>query len=252
MKPLALVLSALILLPAYLRAQVAAEADSLGKMNALKKKYAKEAQKPQAASWAPLTGSSTTVEISIPDLQKLVLMDDSCSAKAAETADLASGLKDKYGIVSCRTGGGLQVVVLTPKSIHPDQQVVYHSVPGHELLGGRLFGHYVVVELGGQRQYRDLLSFKAPEGFPLGGFAEEGWGLYQFDDAAAFADALKRYAGFKDEALADVSAYAAKVANGRTKINFEAHQAAPEWAVFASFDKELWQLWPKDKRGLKK
>lgn len=252
MKPLALVLSAFVLLAAPLHAQVAAEADSLGKMSALKKKYAKEAQKPQGAEEAPAAAKPAGEGIAVPDLQNLLLQDPACAAKPEDTAELAPDLKGRYGLVACRRSGDLELIVLVPRELVKHQQVRYQGASGRRLLGGRFFGHYLVIEFEGQSQYLDLLQYKDLVGFPLSGYAAAGKDVNEFGDPAVFADALKRYAGFKDEALAGVSAYAAKAANGRSKIHLEAHQAAPEWVVFASFPGELWQLWPKEMQGLKR
>ncbi len=146
-------------------------------------------------------GTSPGGEVSIADLEALLLKSPECRKNPDDTKDLASGLKGKYGIVACnREIEGLQQIILVPKSATaPDQQLAYGNVTGFKLLRARFYDHYLVLQFDKQVQYLDLLKQGKDgdgkdNGFALSGFVAEK-SASKFADAGAFVDALRNYMG---------------------------------------------------------
>lgn len=149
----------------------------------------------------PGGGTPTEGEMSIADLEALLLKSPECKKNPDDTKDLASGLKGKYGIIACSNPiDGLQQIILVPKSATaPGQQLRYGNVPNFKLLRARFYDHYLVLQFDKQVQYLDLLKQGKDEdgkdnGFALSGFVAEK-NASKFSDANAFVDALKNYMG---------------------------------------------------------
>lgn len=248
MKPLVPALLSLLLCSAVSsRAQVATEpSDSLKE---LKKKYADGGQKP-AAETAPIPPGEG---MPIADLEALLLRAADCAKNPEDTAQLADGLKAKYGLVVCRNDiDGLKAIVLVPKSASaPGQQLQYGSVVGAKLLHARLVDHYLVLQFDKQVQYLDLLKQdKGPDGkesgFSLAGFFADD-SASRFEDAGIFIDALKTYAGVRDqELLSKVPGLTAKIVNGK-RFSLSASRIKGDWTVVVTSGGEASLVWPQKK-----
>lgn len=249
------VLAAVSILAAPSWAQLAVP-DSSDSLKELKKKYASGGQKPvtkeaPATETAPIPG---VPGMAIADLEALLLKSSDCSKKPEATADIAAGLKGKYGLVSCRNEiDGLQVLLLVPKSeAVPGQMLKYGSVQGAKLVGARLVDHYFVIEFDKQTQYLDLIKTeKDPqsdyEGFALAGFVAED-NFSRFEDMGIFIDALKNYGGVRDQALlSKVSASTAKLVNGK-RFRMSAGKVKGEWVIVVTHNGgQIDTVWPEKK-----
>lgn len=240
MKPLVLLLSALVLLPSSLQAQTAPDS-----LKELKKKYAGAGQRPEAALLASAEAPQGAAgpEMRVEDLERLLLMSPLCKVRPEEKAALDDGLKGKYGIVTCAPAGGVQVIVIVPRSVSPDQQVRYQGFPDRKLLGGRLFDHYLVLDFEGQSQYLDLLRHKPSVGFELSGYFD-GSALVEFLTLGSFMDALKHYAGFSEAELSDFIVSAMSVGGRGTPYRLDGRKEGSSWILTRWTDGQTHQVWP--------
>lgn len=250
MKPLVLAaLSALVFSAGVLQAQVTKETtDSL---KDLKKKYAAGGQKPAAAAEAPANPDSA--EMTVADLEALLLKVSGCRKNPDDTAQLSADLKGKYSLVSCHDEiEGWRQVVLVPKAVSPNRQLQYGSMVGHKLLRARLVDHYLVLQFDKQVQYLDLLKQEKDlsgkdTGFALAGFVADQ-SLSRFEDVGIFKDALKNYAGVAEssELQAKIADLAAKAAGGK-RYRLQASKPKDSWVVIVTSDGSLIQVWPESK-----
>lgn len=206
---------------------------------------------------APGGGSPTTPEggMSIADLEALLLKSPNCKKNPDDTKELASGLKGKYGVVSCLSPiDGLQQIVLVPKTAStPNQQLVYGNSQGFKLLRARFFDHYLVLQFDKQQQYLDLLKQDKggdgkDSGFALSGFVSEK-NASKFSDARALVDALKNYmgiaAGSADaEAFTEVPKRVAQVLAGKP-YGLTGAFAKEALVVVATSGGDTYHIWPK-------
>lgn len=264
MKPLVPALLSLLLCSAVsLRAQTLSP-DASDSLKELKKKYAAGGQKPEAPKGtpaaeagapapAPIAGAPAPEPkgISVGELEMLLLRSPECKKNPADTADIAPGLKGKYGVISCDSPiDGLQQIILVPKSAStPGQQLRYASVQGLKLLRARIVDHYLALQFDKQVQYLDLLKTeKDPqtgyETFVLSGFMAEDK-LARFEDMAIFKDALKNYGGVAEnsEMLAKLDERVAQ-AVGSKRRGLEASKVRGEWVVAAKSQGNFFQIWP--------
>lgn len=255
MKPLVpALLSLLLCSAASLRAQTLSP-DASDSLKELKKKYVNGGQKPvikeaPAAETAPIPEGAG---IAIADLEALLLKSPDCAKNTEDTAELAAELKGKYGLVACRNEiDGLRAIVLVPKSASaPGQQLQYGSVVGAKLLHARLVDHYLVLQFDKQVQYLDLLKQdKGPDGkesgFSLAGFFADD-SASRFGDAGILVDALKTYAGVRDqELLSKVPGLTAKIVNGK-RFSLSASRIKGDWTVIVTSGGEASLVWPQKK-----
>lgn len=126
-------------------------------------------------------GGNNKPELSIADLEKLLLLDATCRKYDEDTSLISADLKGKYGMIMCNPSGkpgGDQAILLVPKRVWDDQQMIFKSIkandtppnptPAATLIRGRIVDHYVVLQFDTQVQYLDLLK-KTDNGFELAG-----------------------------------------------------------------------------------
>ncbi len=260
MKPLALaVLSVLAFSFAPVHAQSTSDADK--NLDALKKKYAGGGQKPDTTKAGASDPASKPAAQgdgpSIAELEQILLRSPECKKNAADTSDLAAGLKGKYGLISCSSQiDGLSEIVLVPASVAPNRQLMYQGVVGYKLVGARFFDHYLVLQFDKQTQYLDLLKQEKDaagkdQGFALSGFVTDR-NASKFGDSAAFVDALKHYMGITDGSADSVSfsaipARVAKTVGGQPfHLNGAFTKGALVVTVTAAGDVSM--IWPDVKR----
>lgn len=164
-------------------------------------------KKPEGSTPGGTTPGGTTpgtdpngAEMAISDLENLLLKDQNC--KKADTAAMADALKGKFGMVVCKTSSGANVILLVPKSMADDQQMVFKSVQGAGLLNGRIVDQFAVLQFDSQVQYLDLRK-KTAKGFELVGFVsnkdaggppvEAGGRRPGMTNLTIFMDALANY-----------------------------------------------------------
>lgn len=244
MKPLVLSLFSALVAIAPLRAQTVAE---------LKKKYAQGGQKAELAPAGVPAPIASAPEITIAEIEKLLLQDPSC--KKGDATQLNAGLKDSFGLVSCLDPiDGVRAIVLVPQSVAPSRQLMYGSVVGFKLLTARLVDHYLVVEFDKQQQYLDLLkqgmdpATGKEYGFKLAGYVQDDR-LAGFEDVVLFKDALKNYGGVgaSSEMLAKLEGLIAKLAGGKP-YRLTAGKAKGEWIVTVASDGNVALVWPEKSR----
>jgi hypothetical protein len=191
--------------------------------------------------------------MAIADLENLLLKSPECKKNPDDVKDLASGLKGKYGIISCNSPiDGLQQIILVPKSAStPGQQLKYGNVSGFKLLRARFFDHFLVLQFDKQVQYLDLLKQDKDgegkeSGFALSGFVTEK-NASKFADVGAFVDALKNYMGITSGAdtgaFAEVPKRAASVLAGKP-FNLTGGFPKDVLVVVATSGGNQYTLWP--------
>lgn len=199
-------------------------------------------------------GTTPGGEMSIADLELALLKSGKCKKNPDDTKDLASGLKGKYGIISCNDQiEGLQQVILVPKSVqNPAQQLTYGNVEGFKLLRARYFDHYLVLQFDKQQQYLDLVKYEkdanGKPSFAMSGFVMDK-NASKFSDANALADALTYYMGIKSGsadagAISEVPKRAAQVLAPKA-YNLTAGFPKDVLVVVATSGGEQYHLWPK-------
>lgn len=250
------VLSVLVLAHKSLRAQMISPTEGGKTIEDLKKKYANGGQKPvlkqaSATETAPIAEGGG---ITIADFEALLLKSPECKKNLADTAQLAGNLKGEYGLISCLSEiEGVRQIVLVPKSVSPNQQLMYGSVSGFKLLRARLVDHYLVLQFDRQVQYLDMLKqdkdlYGKDIGFALSGFVADET-VNRFEDMGIFIDALKTCAGVQDEELlSKVPALTAKIVNGK-RFRMNASKIKGSWTVtVTSNGGEISQVWPEKKQ----
>lgn len=232
-------------------------------MKALKEKYrdqkraiegAPQSQGLGAGIMAPALAASSTQapppqgrEMSIAELEALLLKVQYCEKNPRDTAELAPDLKGKVGLVTCRKDpANPEAFVLVPKSVRPEQQLMYAGQAGLKFLGARFVDHYLVLQFDKQIHYLDLRK-PTPNGFSPAGYAVGG-DLDQFSDFGAFSHALKTFSGVKADSklLTQLPALISKVAGSESyRLGAREHQG--EWYVVVATKIGATRVWPEMK-----
>lgn len=194
MKPLAfLALLSVLAVPAAAGSTEKPDPLKAGDTAALKERF--KSQVPPAVS--PEVQFPASPEISIEELERLLLLDKRCKKNPDDTKDLAPEFKGKYGLIACEDGQqNMQEMLLVPRSVSRSQQMLFEAPAGVKLLRARFAGHYFVLEFDTQIQYLDLRR-QTKFGFELGGFVANKR-ADRFTELPIFLDALKNYLGAGD------------------------------------------------------
>lgn len=173
---------------------------------------------PAAAAPAP-KAAKAPAEIGAPELAgQLTKAVEKWTLDPAANAGAAADLKAKYRVIRRDApGGGTVVGLVGPSSVVPGRLLQWgdQSAGGKKLAlkGGRLQGHFLVLEFTGQTQYRDLRKADPNGGLDLAGYCGEDGSAHSFKDAEAFDYALKDTV--KVPSFKGLSAAASKAAAGK-------------------------------------
>lgn len=151
-------------------------------------------------SAAPLFAAPTPkapAEIGAPELAaQLTKAVEKWAVDPKANDGAAKDLKAKYRVLSRPApDGGTIVGLVAPSSVVPGRLLQWGDAQpagGKKLAlkGGRLSGHFLVLDFEGQTQWRDLRKASADGGLDLAGYVEAG-SAHAFKDAEAFEEALK-------------------------------------------------------------
>ncbi len=154
-------------------------------------------------------GGGTTIPSGgkpIAELEMLLLKLPECKKLPGSVEKLDKALEKTFGLVTCNKTNkpeDLQVFVLVPSSVRPEQQLMYSAnETAKNLLSGRFLGHYLVLQFEKQVHYLDLLK-PTGTGFEVVGFVSEGTtggdAKTGFKDMVTFMDALTNHMGVTGE-----------------------------------------------------
>lgn len=150
---------------------------------------------------------------------KLAKAPEKWAADPADSAEVASDLKGRYGVLHRSEAGGAKAyVVVVPGAVSPARLLQYGDTQpagGKKLTLQRawLRGHFLVLQFDAQKQYRDLRKADPAGGLELAGYVGEEGGAHGFKDAEAFEHALKTFV--KAPAPKGLAATARKLAGGK-------------------------------------